>query len=124
MKNATERAEFIRGLRECADFFEAHPSVDVPYEQQIDIFVTDKAELAAIARVASWRKDWRDSWLTLRKSFGAYWKLNVNLDRQQICKKVVTGERIIPAVPASPERTVETFEWVCEEPSLLAEAGK
>lgn len=111
------RAATIRGLRELADFLEAHPVVPLPYVGSINAFVQSRDEMATIARAASWRKQWREDWFTLTREFSVDVNLEVNIERATVCRKVITGTRI---QPAQPEQTVETFEWVCDDPSLLA----
>ena len=109
-----ERDEFIHGLRELADFLDAHPTVEVPIYAMLNVFVNTKDELAAHARTATWEKVYNGNWFTLRKEFGTI-KYEINATRDTVCRKVVKGTRV---VPARPEHTVEEVEWVCEEALL------
>jgi hypothetical protein len=61
-----ERDEFIHGLRELADFLDAHPTVEVPIYAMLNVFVNTKDELAAHARTATWEKVYNGNWFTLR----------------------------------------------------------
>jgi hypothetical protein len=116
---AEHRAAEIRGLRELADFLEQHPAVPIPMLDGQNAFVTSRDELAAIARAGSWEKLWLDQWFVLIRQFSGSVTLHVNAERSTVCRKVVTGTKTLPATP---EREVETYEWVCDEPSLLAQA--
>ncbi len=113
-------AEFVKGLREFADFLAAHPDLPVPVAGSHNAFAADKAMLATIARTGvRWTKRAIDEWFYLSVSFTGGHTYDVNLSREQVCRKVVTGTRLVPAVAA---REVEEYHWVCDEP-LLAETG-
>lgn len=107
------RDSFIQGLRDLATFLEDHPGVMTPSWLQINVF-PNKDELAKQARQTSWLKHYNDTWFALRRTFGPI-EYDLSIERQQVCRKVVIGTRIVPAQPAQPEREEETFEWVCEE---------
>lgn len=115
-----KRAQLTRGLRELADFLDANPDVPVrALDCPINVFGQSRAEMARAARVAGWQKDYNGEWFVLRRWFGeGAIQLDVNIERAQVCRKVVTGTKV---VPAQPERTVEEVEWICDEP-LLASA--
>lgn len=116
-EEAHRRAEQIVGLRALASFLEAHADVPMPVLCGMNAFAEDKAQLARVARVAGWTKQYRDTWFTLSREFPGGVELEVNIERGAICRKVVTGTVV---VPAQPEHEVEQYEWVCDEPSLLA----
>ena len=113
------RAAYVSGLRELADFLEAHPELPKPSPCQINAFVTDKPALAMVARTPGvrWEKSISGNYFYLRVSFPGGHTYDVNVKRDQVCRKVVIGTRI---EPAQPEREVEEVQWVCDEP-LLAE---
>jgi hypothetical protein len=115
-----KRLEFIAGLRRMADFFETHPSVEVPYSETMNVFIDTKEELADIARTSTWEKKQTDNYFWLEKNFGGRVQLQMNIERGKVCRKVVTGTKVLPAREA---QEVEIFEWVCEEPLLKAEGG-
>jgi hypothetical protein len=113
--NQERRDQFIRGLRELADFYEDHPGLEAPScTETMNVFVDTKDEIAAVARMATWEKCYTDSWFSLRKQFGPV-ALEINTSRSTVCKRVVTGTR---RIEATPERIVEEYEWVCDEPLL------
>lgn len=114
---ALKRANIIRGLHALAAFLEAHPDVPAPWGVQVDVFVAEKNELAAIARLTAWQKEYRDTWFSLHKAFSETVTLEVNIERDKVCRRVVTGTRV---VAAQPERVVEEFEWKCED-AILSE---
>lgn len=113
------RDAFIQALRDCADFLDTHPTIAAPMYVVMNVFVNSREEIANHARAASWEKEYNGSWFNLKKEFGGDLRLEINADRSLVCRKVVTGTSV---VPAQPEHTVETYEWVCDEPSLLGKA--
>lgn len=116
---ADDRESVIRGFRALADFLEQHPDVPAPYCSTQNVFAKDKEEVARCARTSTWEKDYSQDWFMLRKDFGGSVTLEINISRSEVCRRVVTGTQVIPA---SPERTVDVVEWVCEE-SILSPAA-
>ena len=115
-----ERQAYVLGLRELADFLDAHQGLPIPVGLNHNSFVYSKAELAALARTGvRWEKDGNGGFFYLRVTFSGGHTYDVNVQRSEVCRKVVTGTRIQPAVPA---REVEEFYWVCDEPLLAGEA--
>jgi hypothetical protein len=112
-----KRQARITGLRQLADFLEAHPNLPVPYSGSQNVFVYGRDALAAVAREPGvrWQKRVADSYYALVVEFAGDYSYEVNVDREQVCRKVVTGSQI---VPAQPEREEETFIWECDEPLL------
>ena len=113
----SERAVYVRGLRALADFVEAQTTLPVPCPTSLNTFVSSKAELVAVVRTTGirWTKDANGDYFYIRVLFEGGHYYDVNVARNQVCRKVVTGTRV---VPATPERVVEEFEWVCDEPLL------
>lgn len=112
----TERELVIQGLREFADFLEAHPTIPAS-QQNFLSYVYTREELAKIARLTSWQKVYEgDNYFTLRKTFSSGARFDVYTERSQVCRKVVTGTR---TVAATPEHEEEIVEWVCEDAALL-----
>lgn len=114
-----ERVAEIAGLRALADFLDAHPDI-VPSSQTYNVYVNSREELARIARATTWQKVYVGNFFILRKMFGGI-QLDVYTDRELVCKPVVTGKKIVEAVPAQPEHEEDIVEWVCEHESLLAD---
>lgn len=116
-RETERRRACVAGLRELADFIERHEDLPVPYGCNLNVFASDKAELARLARVGGvkWQKASTPDYFYLRAVFEGDYSYEVNIDRSAVCRKVVTGTRL---VPAQPEQTVEEFHWVCDEPLL------
>ena len=112
------RTAYIAGLREMAQFLEDHPTLEAPYSNTCNVFVK-AAELPALARLTAWTKEYFDTWFALSKSFSGNIELQYNVPRNEVCRKVVTGTRIVAAREAEPEHVENVEEWVCDDVSLL-----
>ena len=95
---------------------EQHPPVTVPLRVALNVFVETKDALAAHARLTTWEKEYLGNYFFLKKPFGPV-SLEINVHREVICRRVVTGTREEPAM------TVEVVEWHCDETALLAQQG-
>lgn len=117
MSEAQERQAFVGGLRQLADFIEVHAELPLPMPSNHNAFVFDRVVLAAIARTAGvkWNKSPVGGYFALSVVFDGGTTYEVNIPRDQVCRKVITGTRV---EPATPEREIETYEWVCDEPLL------
>lgn len=107
-------AEVTKGLRDLADFLDTHPEVKLNDPSHM-VYVGSRETLATIARLGGWRKVYTDDYFNLVRDFDGGVSLSVFTDRGSVCRKVVVGQR---TVPATDERTVEIVEWVCDEPLL------
>jgi hypothetical protein len=141
---STERAEFITGLRQIADWLEQHPEVETPYLASnatgtymptLPIYLIgddQRAQLAAIARaMGSAEKTTRHDQFVVHRTFAGI-ALAAYADQTQVCERVVTATREITEEVPDPEalaavptvtrtRIEEDVEWRCT--SLLAPAG-
>ncbi len=113
-------SSLTQGLRELADFLDAHPEIDASV-QSYNVFVRTSAELAKIARLTSWEKKYDGAYFMLRKTFSDGLNLDINIQRQEVCKRVVIGRQVIPAVTI-PEYTEDVIEWQCADSSILQAA--
>ena len=115
------RSNYVQGLRELAAFVEAHPEIPLPYAGSHNAFVQSKADLAIVAKACGgkWAKNATEDYFYISKAFAGGHAYEVNVSRETVCRKVVTGTRMEPAVEA---REVEEFHWICEEPLLAGEA--
>lgn len=113
------REAVIAGLHAMANFLEAFPQVEAPHNMTGNIFIS-KEDLPMFARLTTWEKAYFDEWFALSKDFGGGVKLDLNIARGQVCRKVVKGTRIVPAVEATPEHVEAIMEWVCDDVPLLA----
>lgn len=116
-------AKFIVSLRDLADFLEAHPIKEVR-RQTVHVFCDSRQEFAdELRKIGRAEKEYGAEWFWARKTFGPI-ELQLSIERNLLCERVKTGERVIPAqpertLPAEPERVEEVYEWKCPE-SILA----
>ncbi len=120
MTTDARRAAFIQALRGCASFLEQHPEIGMPVSTTMNVFVDEREEVAAVARMTTWEKVYTDNFFTLRKTFCEDLTFEINAPRTAVCRRVVKGTRVIPA---KPEQIVEDVEWVCDEPLLAEEVA-
>lgn len=110
-----ERAAFIQSLRDAAAFFEEHPDVPLPSSGQMNVWGVDRPTLAAVvASGGVWQKLYLGNLFCLRRTFGRL-EVDFNTSRDTVCRRVVTGTRV---VPAQPEKIVEDVRWECNDPIL------
>lgn len=119
LRELARREAFVQSLRALAFFLEDNPQVPAPFNDTMNIFVHGREELAAIARTGNWTKQYSGNYFTLAKAFGEDLSYEVNASRDQVCRKVVTGTRIVPYRPSEPEHEEPIEEWICDEASLL-----
>ena len=103
---------YTDGLRHLADFLDARPEITIR-GTIINSFI-DLTALQAIARASSWEKVHSGSFFFLRKHFGPI-ELDVCTSRDQVCRRVVVGQRVVQAQPATLEHTEDLIEWVCND---------
>lgn len=106
------RKVFIQGLRDFAEFLELNGNAPAPYNITGNVFCVTKAEFTEAARhLGHATKDANGEYFWLTKKFGpiAY---EVNIARNEICKRKVVGVRDVPA------HTEEIVEWECAESIL------
>ena len=122
---SNEREEFIKGLRDLAYWYEAHPDMPIPSygNARVSIFsLTGKEDAAmALRAMAPCEKDYAPDYnlLTIKRNFGGM-ELHVVFNQSDVCVRSVVGKKVIPAqvVPAQPEqhipeRTEEVVVWDC-----------
>lgn len=117
MNTPEARAEYVRDLRALADWIE-DSSLPVPGFLHVYAYVTTAAEFRAAARqmgVAT--KEFSDNYASLVKRFGPSLAYEVYVAREQVCTKIVVGQKVVP------ERTEELVAWQCSD-SLLKEEGE
>jgi hypothetical protein len=119
---AQERTDALQDLKDIVAFLEAHPGVPPPRFNSLLVTLNTREEIAAVAKQSSWQKDYNGQWFSLQKRFGTL-TLDVYVPRDEVCRKVVTGTRVLPAVEAQPERVEQVEEWVCDEASLLGDTS-
>lgn len=117
----SDRAEFINGLRDLANWYGEHPDLEAPGAYGgFNIYTQSPEHFAELRRIlgVSEKQSVTDT-IYFRKSFGSYVKLDININKEKTCEKVKVGTRI---VPAQPERVEEVYEWKCAPILEAAEA--
>ena len=121
------KREFIAGLRELADFLEAHPELPQPVNGSFNVFVRDKATFVQIARSLNYAtKNGNGELFWLTKQFSGEVSVDINVARELVCQRKVTPvnipECVVKAQPECvvPAHTKEIVEWDCDP--ILAEA--
>ena len=117
-----KRKAFCDGLVDLAEFYRNNPNIPLPYFTGFSIGADSKQAFAKIVRaLGTCKKSFNDYAVNAVKEVGPF-SIYVSTTRENICEKVVTGKRIVPAYFA-PEREEDIIEWKCPEGvSLLAEA--
>jgi hypothetical protein len=115
--NEDNRHEVITRLREFADFLEAHPDAPAPYADGIrfDVFALNKEEFVKYAKAIGGKLEKIHDYSTtmvLRRQFGQI-EYDINVAREEVCKRVVTGKKLVAAVEAVPEHEEDITEWRC-----------
>lgn len=114
-EDKTHRTEFIAGLREMADWYEAHPDMRAPRYASINIFAEDKADFISLRRASGLRdKHDGDVWMYFSKHFRGELEIQINVEREKVCRRVQVGERVVPAQVAKPETVEPVYEWKCD----------
>lgn len=112
---ADRRAATIQGLRDLADFIEAHPQIPLPFMPGFDVMFDDVDALrAAFHLTGKWDKKYLPTYAYYRKDFGPV-GLELTIARDKVCRRVQTGTKRVEAVEAHDE---PVWDWVCtEEPA-------
>ncbi len=127
-----ERHEYIKGLRDLADFLEQHPDfpslpLDGGSALTIMSYTLTREQLASMPRTLGgrWDKDADDTYYHLRRRFGPH-QVQLYTSRGDVCERVQVGTRTVqqpaPDAPPVPMVDVEVpvYEWRCPD-SLLAD---
>ncbi len=124
MNTATE---YATGLRDLADWIEAHPEVSPElYKAEVNAFPNEDAENVktwALAMSPCAKDYWSESanLFTLRRKFGPV-TLEATFNRSAVCERVVTGTEEVTNLVPDPSvyvplvevtETREIVEWVC-----------
>lgn len=133
MKYSHQR-ELVEGLRAMADFIEENIDLPLDMEPEIKLNVwlhddstyydknpkTAREKLREAARVlGKAEKEFSGTYFDLIKKFSPCVRIEYTVDREAVCKRVVTGKKIIPAeVIQRKEREEEIVEWICTDPIL------
>ena len=81
--------------------------------EYLNAFVADKAGLLeAVRSIGKVEKDAFGALFYIRKNFGPI-HYDINVLREQVCERIVVGQRTIEAVPAVPKHEEDVVEWRC-----------
>ncbi len=111
--NTQERGQMIQGMRDCADWLEAHPEAE---HIDVNAWIFDRGssneEIAEIVKaMGSVEKNYSGEDLFIKKMFGGM-QITYCVNRSAVCERIVTGTKTSPA-QFTPEQTVEVVEWRC-----------
>lgn len=116
-----ERKSLTDGLRQIADWYDAHPEIDIPTSPNFRNFsVNSKATVQAVIRaLGECKKEYADTLFTVSRKFGSV-RTDFIFFRNDVCVRKIVGVETIPAriIPAQPEmvipaETKEIVEWEC-----------
>jgi len=121
---AKTRDEVIMGLRTLADILEANPDAPTPYfgTGYVGVSSIDEMRSAAKSYGGFWKKEPDQNDYQMRKEITPSLSILIYASHEKVCKKIVVGKKLIPAVtlPARaeivmPEHEEEIVEWHCPE---------
>lgn len=137
MIEMTTRAEWIKGLRDMADWFESNPDFPVPKYTgiMVDLFDYNFVGETAVQRMANAARGLGrcekchvgDRYYVLRRHFGPH-RIDVNTYSENVCSRIQVGTKTVtrPVKLKNPEmETVEepVYEWHCDPLLANEEAG-
>jgi hypothetical protein len=114
------RDNYIKGLREMADFLAANPDFPLPSNEVFISCPRDKEHFAQGVRMIGERgkKSFDDNWANYTATFGEV-RLVLFISREQVCRRIVERVEHIPE-HMEPARDREIVRWECDEPWLDA----
>src|ERR1700681_592109 len=99
-----------------ADWLEQHPEIELPYDAQCYSYfaATTKEAMVRLARTfGSCEKEYSTGLFSIKKQFGAI-SFEATCSREQVCERVVTGKREVPAQTiTTAAHTEDIVEWRC-----------
>lgn len=118
IQELTERQQFCKALRDCADFFEAHSDIKIPSSMHTFYLFPEVKEIAAYARAfGNCRKSGDDTFFNLTKQFGEAIEVQAAWYRNRVCERVVVGKKKVevPVMQEVGKRVEEQdiVEWKC-----------
>lgn len=110
----TKVKQYTDSLRAIADWYDAHPEIELPVDY-IDVYnVNTKEEAATILKALSpCEKEYLSTMFYIKKSFGAI-TLRFCFYRNQVCERIVVGKKIIPAQRIEAQDIPERVEDIVE----------
>ena len=124
-KPLTPRQQFAADLHAMADFMEQNEGVPLPNLMvKVDLYNLAPDQVPAIAKAfGSAKKEYiGDSFFVLKREFWKLVSIEANWTREQVCTKVVVGQKTVARqVPVAYELknvTEDVIEWRCSDPIL------
>jgi hypothetical protein len=116
-KSQTKRELYTAGLRQLANWYDAHPEIPLPGLEHTNYTVDSKEHAAALAKaLGTFEKQYSEWSLTVVKMFGNI-EARFVFTREQVCTKKVVGVETIPAkfieAYTIEAQTKEIVEWEC-----------
>jgi hypothetical protein len=125
------RDNFIAGMRKLLDWMEDHPNMPAPSSMDTaNIYAITKERLIQLRRDCGLRdklhEDPTYDYAGFKKEFSPEVRLHLFVKREEVCRRVQVGEKVVPATPETivraREQTVETvYAWQCDDPLLSPE---
>ncbi len=123
MKNENEAIEkidnLIEGLTALKEFLSEEPELNLcPYSIHYTLYASDKDEFSRLAATlvggaGSIEKKYDNYSCSVTRKFSEHVEVSVNIEREQVCEKIVVGKKIVPSY-YSPEHEEEVVEWKCK----------
>jgi len=111
------REELIQGLRDFATFLEQRPNLATPHGGYFDIWTLTKEDFVQMTReMGDASKRVGSGWFCMARKFGPI-RLELNVPREQVCRRVVMGTRWVEEVHV-PGHDEDVVDWQCDEPIL------
>lgn len=127
------RLEYVAALRELADYIVTHElpdTIEGYWSHQVNdtfspftlyISARNKRDFGTLcASLGSFEKVVTDYSTGAEVKLPGGMKVHVSISREQVCKRVVVGTKIVPAkeeeiIPAEPEHEEDIVKWECPE---------
>ena len=114
-----DRDAILDGIEEMVALLRTNPAIPLP-GINFDIWAYNKEAFKDIARLlGSATKQSGATWFSLRREFSGGVRLEVNIAREEVCRRVVLGSKWV-----EPTRGYmsEDVEWICDDP-VFADGG-
>lgn len=127
-----QRDEMIKGLRELLNMIESNPHSPLPYALHFQAFGSyrpdDSGNLEYVSMAPAhvrevmavspghWSKHFDDYALRYRRQLSTNVKFELVINRENVCRKVETGEVKHVEAYTIEAHDEPVYEWVCNEP--------
>lgn len=107
--------DYVAGLRKLADWYEGHLDAPRPYAHETLAFnVANREAIQEVLRAfgGKWTKEASSGLMYFYSTFGPF-RLKMYTGQENVCTMRQVGTKVVPAIPAQPEREVPIYEWDC-----------